>query len=177
MTSNRNIVLVGFMGTGKTRVGQCLAARLGMMFFDMDELIEQRAGKTVSRVFAEDGEPHFRSQERDLVRELSIRDGLVIATGGGIVLNPDNVRDFGRDGLLVCLSATPEAIFARVAREKHRPLIENGDKMRGIRERLESRRKLYEAIPHQIDTTNLTVEEVADRVAALYADWQCSHEP
>ena len=168
MTNRRNIVLVGFMGTGKTCVGQRLAGLLNMTFLDMDRVIEERTGKTVSRIFAEDGEPRFRALERELVQELAARSGLVIATGGGIVLNSENLRDFGRTGLVVCLTATPEAIFKRVAAETHRPLLAGGDKQQMIVARLEARRALYEAIPVQVDTSDLTVEQVAERIAAIY---------
>ena len=98
MHTNSNIVLMGFMGTGKTSVGKHLAAALNLELVDMDQIIEQRAGKPITRIFAEEGEPHFRKLERALAQELSARSGLVIACGGGVVLNPDNVRDYSRSG-------------------------------------------------------------------------------
>ena len=164
----RNIVLVGFMGTGKTTVGQRLAARRGMTFTDMDSVIEAREGKAISRIFAEDGEPRFRALERALVQELAGRSGLVIGAGGGVVLNPQNVADYSRTGLVVCLSATPEVILRRVERESHRPLLEGDEKMQRIVKILAARKELYGAIPFQIDTTNLSPEEVADRVVIEY---------
>jgi shikimate kinase len=169
MPDTRNIVLVGFMGTGKTAVGKALAARLGLTFVDMDAVIEQRAGKPITRLFAEDGEPAFRAMERQLVQELAGQHGLVIAAGGGIVLNPDNIRDFSGSGLVVCLQAAPETILRRVASETHRPLLPQRDKLERIRALLKARRPLYEAIPCRMDTTGFGVDEVADRIAALYA--------
>lgn len=166
--TRRNIVLVGFMGTGKTTVGKQLAAKLGMDFTDMDRLIEERQGKTVARIFAEDGEGRFRQLERELVRELSAKEGQVIAAGGGIVLNPDNVADFSRAGLVVCLIATAEAILERVGRESHRPLLEGDDKAKRIRQIIEARRRLYAAIPNQVDTTPLTPEQVTGRILDMY---------
>lgn len=163
-----NIVLVGFMGTGKTSVGHCLADRLGMSFLDMDDVIEERQGKPISRIFAEDGEARFRELERALVRELAARTGLVVATGGGIVLNAANVQDFSRTGLVVCLAATPQAILERVSRETHRPLLTEGNKMAKIRGILETRQALYDAVPNQVDTTPLDVAQVADRVASMF---------
>ena len=168
MNGRRNIVLCGFMGTGKTTVGRILAERLGLAFVDMDQLIEARAAKPISRIFAEEGEPHFRALERALARELSARTGQVIATGGGIVLNPDNLSDFGRHGLVVCLTATPETILQRTARERHRPLLEQADKRQRIVDLLERRRALYAAIPRQIATDTLTPAEIADRILAAY---------
>ncbi len=160
-------MLVGFMGTGKSSVGRLLAGRLGMTFTDMDAVIEARQGKPISRIFAEDGEPAFRRLERDLVRELSARAGLVIACGGGIVLNPDNLADYSATGLVVCLSAAPETVLARVAHETHRPLLAEGDKLQKIRDLLARRQPLYDAIPRQVRTDGLSVEAIADRIAAM----------
>lgn len=168
MKTDSNIVLVGFMGTGKTTVGKRLAERLNMTFLDMDDVIEERQGKSIPRIFAEEGEPFFRSLERNLVHELSVKTGLVIGAGGGIVLNPDNIRDYSRTGLVICLSATPEIILERVAGETHRPLLAGGNKMKKIVDILESRRKFYNAIPCQVDTTELNIEQVVDRIIALY---------
>lgn len=165
-----NLTLVGFMGTGKTRVGVRVAAELKMTFLDMDDLIEERQGKKISGIFAERGERFFRNLERDLAQELARRDGLVIATGGGIVLDPRNLSDFERSGPVVCLSATPEAIFRRIAAQTHRPLLQGGEKMRGILSLLEKRKPLYDAIPHQIDTTALSLDQVAAKVVAVYRE-------
>jgi len=90
MTEKKNIVLVGFMGTGKTTLGQLLSERTGMNFVDMDSVIEERTGKSITDIFAQEGEAHFRKLERELVKELASQSGLVISTGGGIVLNPDS---------------------------------------------------------------------------------------
>ena len=166
--SRRNIVLMGFMGTGKTTVGKQLAERLGLDFVDMDHLIEERAGKTISRIFAEDGEPAFRRMERELVRELCAREGLVVGCGGGVVLNPGNVADYARTGLVVCLTATAEVIHQRTAQERHRPLLEEKDRFQRIVDLLEKRRALYAAVPNPIDTTTLTPAQIVARIETLY---------
>ncbi len=163
-----NIILVGFMGTGKTTVGQMVAERLGRPFIDMDTIIEERAGKKISDIFANEGEAHFRRLERDLVRELCRKWEQVIAPGGGIVLNPDNIRDFDETGMVICLLAEPEAILERVGKESHRPLLETDDKARAVTDLLNKRRPFYHAIPQQIDTTHLSAAEVADRVIELF---------
>jgi shikimate kinase len=168
MQTKPNIVLMGFMGTGKTSVGRKLASALGLKFVDMDHIIEERAGKPISRIFSEEGEPHFRSLERALVVELSAQSGLVIACGGGVVLNPDNILDYGRTGLVVCLTATPETIFERTARATHRPLLEQQDRFQRIIDLLEKRRSLYASIPHQVETTRLTTAQVAETILKLY---------
>ncbi len=164
----RNIVLMGFMGTGKTTVGRLLSARLGWLYVDMDEVIEQRAGKSISRIFAENGEPAFRAMERELVKELAAQERQVIATGGGVPLNADNVRDFEATGLVVCLTALPEIIWRRVAAASHRPLLEQEDKRRRIEELLEKRRAVYAAIARQVDTSALTPEQVAERILGWF---------
>lgn len=168
MHTTSNIVLMGFMGTGKTSVGKRLAAALNLELVDMDHVIEQRAGKPITRIFAEEGEPHFRTLERALVQELSARSGLVIACGGGVVLNPDNVRDYSRSGLVVCLTATPEVIFERTAKDRNRPLLEQQDRFKRIVDLLEKRKSLYAAIPHQIDTNHQTPAQVAETILTLY---------
>ena len=165
--SASNIVLMGFMGTGKSTVGRKLAALSGMTFVDMDSLIEERAGKPISRIFAEEGEPHFRAMERALVRELAHRNGLVIACGGGVVLNPDNIADYGKTGLVVCLSATPEIILQRTALARNRPLLEEQDRRARILDLLEKRRACYASIPHQVDTSTLSADQVVQAIFAL----------
>lgn len=172
MDGKPNIVLLGFMGTGKTSVGRALAQRLRMTFADMDALIEEREGKSISRIFAEDGEPHFRALERALVSELAAGTGRVIGAGGGVVLNPDNVRDFERTGLAVCLSATPEEILRRVRDDAARPLLAGGDKLASIVRILEQRRQHYAAIRRRIDTTGLTVPQVVERILAMYGAYR-----
>ncbi len=166
---DRNIALLGFMGTGKSTVASLLARRLGRRVVEMDAVIEQRAGKPISAIFAEDGEPHFRQLERALVRELAAQRGLVISCGGGVVLNPDNVRDLGATGLVVCLTASPQVVLQRVAAASHRPLLEGGDKAQKILDLLASRRALYAAVPHGIDTSARTPEEITDLVLALFS--------
>ncbi len=164
----KNIILVGFMGTGKSVTGQIVASRLHREFIDMDHVIEERAGKKISEIFADEGEARFRALERSLVQELSQRENLVIATGGGVVLNPDNIADFSRTGTVICLHANPDIILKRVSQQQHRPLLEgDDDKARKIRDLLEKREALYKAIPLQIDTDNHTARDSAEEVIAL----------
>ncbi|MCO5043766.1 MAG: shikimate kinase [Kiritimatiellae bacterium] len=162
-----NIILVGFMGTGKSATGRALAARLNREFLDMDTLIEQREQRSIPAIFADSGEPYFRALERALVQELSARNDLVIAPGGGIVLNPDNIRDFSRTGHVICLRATPEMILQRVGDDPNRPLLQTADKLGRIRELLAKRQHLYDAIPLQIETDGKTADEVALEILAL----------
>lgn len=165
---NQNIILIGFMGTGKTVTGRALAEQTGMELVDMDSMIEARQKKTIPEIFAQDGEPAFRAMERELAKELSQRTGLIISTGGGIVLNPDNIADFEKAGLVVCLTASPQTILQRLENDTTRPLL-SGDKKTQIAELLEKRKPLYDAIVHQIDGNRLNPEERANVILRLYA--------
>ena len=162
-----NIILVGFMGTGKTTVGRLLAERQTMEFVDMDCVIEERAGKPISRIFEEDGEPHFRELESQLARELAKRGGLVIAAGGGVVLKAENMKAFEESGRVVCLTASPETILKRVETDSGRPLLEGGDKRRMIADKLNARKHLYDEMPIRIDTTSLSPEAVVKQIVDL----------
>jgi shikimate kinase len=163
----QNIVLVGFMGTGKTTVGRLLSEKTGMPLVDMDTSIEACAGKSINDIFAQDGEPHFRALEREMVQKLASMNGQVISTGGGIVTDSDNISDYEKTGLVVCLLASAEEILNRVRNEDTRPLLA-GDKEKKIVQLLESRRPLYEAIPHKIETDGLSPQDIAAQIIALY---------
>ena len=117
------IFLTGFMGVGKTRVGRILARELGRCFLDTDRMIEQRAGKTIAEIFADEGEAYFRQLERDCVLEACQRPDAVVALGGGAVTRADNVEAVRRAGVLVCLKADVDTIFARVRHRTNRPLL------------------------------------------------------
>jgi len=164
----RNIILVGFMGTGKSSAGRLVAERLGMEFVDMDDEIVRREGCSIPDIFRDRGEPAFRAIERAMVIELSNRTGLVISTGGGIVLNPDNIHDFSRKGLVICLQACPETILKRVGNDQNRPLLQSEDRMAKIQELLNRRQPLYDAIPTQIDTEGHSPSDTADAVLRVY---------
>ncbi|VGO16014.1 Shikimate kinase [Pontiella desulfatans] len=162
----KNIVLVGFMGSGKTTVGKLIAEKTGMPLLDMDSMIEERAGKSINEIFADDGEARFREYERELAKELAAMEGQIISTGGGIVLNPENIADFEKTGLVVCLLADAETVLDRVKHDTSRPLLA-GDKEAKILQILETRKPLYESIKHRIDTSGRpspapTAQEIID---------------
>jgi shikimate kinase len=165
----KNLVLVGFMGSGKTSAGKLAAARLGMKFVDMDEMIEQRHNQTISKMFETQGEAFFRRHERSLVRELAAEQDRVIATGGGVVLDPNNLRDFGRAGVVICCWVDAPVAYERTKAVKHRPLLEaDPDRLAGVESLLRQREPLYRAIPNRIDTSAMTVEQQADEIVRIY---------
>jgi shikimate kinase/3-dehydroquinate synthase len=161
-----NIVLTGFMGTGKTSVGREVARRLGRPFVDMDDEIVARAGKPIAEIFQDEGEAAFRALEAEVCRELSEQHGLVIATGGGALVDPKNRRYMIASGPVFCLGCSSEGILERLAGVQDRPLLEVEDRRVEIERLQRARREAYAAIPRQIDTTALTTGEVAERVIA-----------
>jgi shikimate kinase len=159
----KNIVLIGFMGTGKTAVGRRLARRLKREFIDTDAEIEKLMGKTVAQIFARDGVVRFRSEEALLVKKLARREGMVIATGGGMVLNPENLLLLKENGILVALTASPEIIYNRVRSNKNRPLL-HGNMKEKIRELLRERADAYKAAEITVDTDNSSIAEIVEQV-------------
>ena len=168
MDSRSNLVLMGFMGTGKSAVGRRVAALAGAPFFEMDAELERRAGKPIARIFSEDGEPAFRDMEARLADEWGNKEGAVISCGGGAVLREENLRALGANGLLVCLTARPETILARTSRSKKRPLLAGEDPEQKIRNLLAARAPLYAKIPVQIDTSDASLEDLASRLLKLW---------
>ncbi len=160
----RNIVLTGMMGTGKTAVGCYLAERLKVPFYDMDTLIEQEAGMSIPEIFEEKGEAYFRALERQVVIRLSGWEGCIIATGGGTIVDPQNLRLLKKTGDVICLTASPERILERVEGMEHRPLLRHRDRLHRIRELMALRASSYAQAGEAIDTTDLTIDEVAAKV-------------
>lgn len=158
----KNVVLIGFMGTGKTAVGKRLARLLGWEFVDTDAEIERLTGKSIARLFAEDGEIRFRSEENLLCRRLAGRERLVIATGGGMVLNPENVALLGQNGVFIKLYADPEVIISRLkGKRRERPLIGRGDLRERVLTLLKEREGAYDIAEFAVDTGKQSPEESA----------------
>jgi shikimate kinase len=158
--SEQNIILTGFMGTGKSSLGRMLARRLDYRFIDTDTEIERRKGCTVADIFREEGEPAFRALETELVRELSQHQRLVIATGGGLVMNPTNVELLKAGGIIICLTAEPEEILARISRQKQvRPLLQETNPDAKIAQLLAQRAPVYAQF-RQLATSGQSHEEL-----------------
>lgn len=164
---DQNIVLIGFMGTGKTEVGKLLARMLDRDFYDSDTEIERIAGLSVSQIFRKHGEGFFRQIEKHVVRELSLKERAVIATGGGVVLDRENISLLKKNGIIVCLQAGPDVICRRVKDQQNRPLLQEGDLLEKINGLLTARQELYRCADYYIDTGDKTAAEAAQEVISL----------
>ena len=156
------------MGTGKTSVGRALAESLHFEFLDTDELIQSRTGQSINEIFAQNGEPAFRELERDLVKELSTREKLVISTGGGLPTNPDNLTALKEHALVVCLWSSPEKIWERVRHQSHRPLLHDSDPQKKIRDLLAAREPFYRQADVLMNTELRSIREVAQQIALQF---------
>ncbi|MBD3425759.1 MAG: AAA family ATPase [Candidatus Omnitrophica bacterium] len=163
----KNVVLVGFMGTGKTEVAKALAAELGREYVSLDELIVAREERPINEIFAEDGEAYFRKVEKEVVREVAARSGLVVDTGGGVVLDEENVTALKRGGIVICLWADAESIYERTAGSGHRPLLKVRDPKERIRQLLDYRRPFYQKADFHVDTDELDVAGVVERITGI----------
>ena len=162
---HNNIVLIGFMGTGKSSVGFRLAARLKKEFIDMDREIENVSGMSISDIFRRYGERRFRSEETLMSKKLSQRENLVIATGGGVVLAPENVAMLRQNGVIVLLEAGAEDIWNRVNRKKGtRPLLKSAASVEDIEKLLAERAPYYNCADIRVDTSNKELETIIQEI-------------
>jgi shikimate kinase len=164
----KNVVLIGFMGTGKSRVGHMVARRLGFRFVDTDDLIVQRLQMSVNDIFARLGEPKFRDIERQVVADVGAGENQVIATGGGVPLSEENIKNLKQNGILICLTASPEIVYRRTLRSDSRPLLRTADKLEQVKQLLDSRQLYYDVADHQVDTSSRPASAVARSIVELY---------
>lgn len=163
-----NIALVGFMGVGKSTVGQILASMLDFEFVDTDRVIETREGRRISEIFAKDGEAHFRDLETRLIREYETRRGVVLSTGGGLVVRPENLSSLRTHALVVCLWASPAVIYERVRHQGHRPLLATPDPQARITELLEERKPAYQQADILVGVDFRSPQETAQYLCASF---------
>jgi shikimate kinase len=159
-----NIALIGFMGTGKTSVGRLVAEQLRFEYLDTDEVIQAETGRTITEIFTTDGEPAFRALEEKVVKELAVRKQTVIATGGGLPVNPENLTSLKAHSLVVCLWSSPEKIWERVRHQSHRPLLHDKNPQAKIRELLAAREPFYKQADVLLNTDLRSLREVTQQV-------------
>jgi shikimate kinase len=161
------LILVGFMGTGKSSIGRLVAKRIGFQFMDTDHHLESREGKSVAKIFSERGEAAFRDLETRTIESLAHLTRCVIATGGGAVLREENRRLLRELGFVVALSAAPEVIYERVARNDKRPLVQTENPRETIKQLLAARAEHYrEAAQFTLDTSTIPHAEAAEKIIA-----------
>jgi len=163
----KNIVLVGFMGTGKTVIAKALSGELERKYVSIDHLIEEREGRSISSIFAESGEEYFRKVEKEMVKEVSRRAGQVVDTGGGVVLDDENMENLKRSGIVICLWSDPRTIWERTKAHSHRPLLEVEDPLKRIEVLLEHRRPFYEKADFHVDTAKEDIPSAVERIKEI----------
>lgn len=164
-----NIYLVGFMGTGKTVVGKQLAKKKKWRFMNLDDLIELREKRLIADIFAKEGEPYFRRAEKKALKEVAKEKKFVVACGGGIVINPENIQTMKESGVVICLTARPEVILKRTSGYVHRPLLNVKNPKKQIELLLKLRAPYYARADKIIDTSLASVREVADKILRIIA--------
>ncbi len=155
------------MGTGKTEVGKELAKKKKLQFVDLDELIELKQKRAISDIFAKDGEPYFRKVEKRVLKEVSKEKKFVVACGGGIVLDKDNIKIMKDAGLIICLTASPAVILERTSAYRHRPLLNVSNPRKQIELLLKFRAPYYAQADKTIDTSRISIREVVDKIIKL----------
>ncbi len=172
---SRSVVLIGMMGAGKSAVGRRLATRLGMRFVDADIEIERAAGCTIEAFFEAHGEPAFRDGERRVIARLLGGDPIVLATGGGAFMDRETRATVAATGLSVWLKADVDTLLARVKRRSNRPLLKQGEP-RAVLERLIAERyPIYAQADITVESTDVPVSQMVDKVFAALQDWQAAH--
>jgi len=161
-----NIILLGFMGSGKTAVGKGLATKFNMDFIDLDEWIEKEAKMTIKEIFDKFGESYFRELEKKIVKKACAElNNSVISTGGGVILNKENVENLHQAGILFWLKVAPDKVYERTKNTSSRPLLNCPDPVKKIKELLSLRTPYYtKAADYIVDTTELTIEEVVTKI-------------
>jgi shikimate kinase len=166
------------MGTGKTTIGRVLADKLGKTLVETDSLIEKRAGKSIDRIFHEDGEVAFRALEIEVIKEAAEGDNRVIACGGGVVLNWINIDRLRQNSIIVLLTVSFDVIEKRVTADKGvRPLLNMDNKAQAIKELMEFRRPFYDrAADIQVDSSNLGIESTVDLIVDKIKEHECTNK-
>jgi len=163
-----NIFITGFMGTGKSTVACALAQKIKKNLVDTDKIIENRIGKSIAEIFDSEGEEYFRIIEKQIFQEIASRNNLVIATGGGTLLDKENYLLALKNGIVILLQASPQVIFSRLQKENSRPLLAGENKLARIIDLLNKRKAKYSSFEYCIDTCCLTVNQVVEKIIRIY---------
>ena len=163
----KNLILCGFMGSGKTTVGRLLAQRLGLRFADTDELIEEKEGRKITAIFEESGEDYFRAREREVCAELAQKSGLVVAAGGGALTFEENAAALGRTGVIAFLDVSPESVIERLKSDDTRPLL-TGDREKSVRALLAARMPAYRRACHFAVNADNNPLQIAKEIIEKY---------
>ena len=163
-----NIILVGPMGAGKTTIGRQLAKKLSKEFYDSDHEIEKHTGADISLIFELEGEEGFRKRESQMLKEIVSNKNIVLSTGGGAVLNPENRKLLSDNGIIIYLKSTAEKLYRRIADDKRRPLIQTDDRLNKIKKILEEREPLYQSLANEIiETQELSIKQITQKILDL----------
>ena len=174
----QNVFLVGLMGAGKTTIGRILARKLGLRFIDSDHEIEARTGASIPWIFEIEGEQSFRRREAEVIRELTAQQGIVLATGGGAILNPDSRAYLQARGTVIYLRASVNSILARTAHDKNRPLLQTADPRKKLEELMALRDPLYQQVAHMvIDTGRPNVQSMVQTILTELDSLACQAAP
>lgn len=160
----KNIYIVGFMASGKSSVGRELAKKKNWQFIDLDQLIELREKRAIADIFANNGEPYFRRIEKEALRDVAKEKKFVVACGGGIVIDSENIETMKETGTIICLTADPEVILKRTSGYGHRPLLNVRDPRKQIEFLLKLRSPYYAKADKTIDTSKLSIKQVVLRL-------------
>lgn len=164
----KNLILCGFMGSGKSTIGKQLAEKLGARFVDTDTLIEQREGMTISEMFEKHGEAYFRQKERELCEELAGLTKTVISTGGGTLLNDDNMRALKSTGVVFLLNVSSRTVIARLKNDTTRPLLQQEDKEKAVKMMLSNRTPLYNRAADYVIDAEESPRKVCLKILSIY---------
>lgn len=166
----KNIVLIGFMGCGKSLTSNKLAEILNRKVISTDKLVEQKEGQSIAEIFKKSGEGYFRKVEKEIIKKISGQDGMIIDCGGGVVMDAENMVNLKENGLVIYLSASPESIYNNVKRRSHRPLLDVADPQLKITELLEERKPYYEKADVTVNADHRTINQIAEDVLKVLAD-------
>lgn len=169
MNEKKNIVLIGFMGCGKSKTSRELATRCARRRYSTDKMIQRKEGMTIPEIFRLKGEAYFRRVEKDVVAKVAVRKNAIIDCGGGVAVDPENMAHLKKNGVVFYLKASPKCLFENIKAGKPRPLMQVADPLAKIKELLRLREKHYRKADHVIDANFKTIPDIADQIESLIA--------